>query len=118
MELAGLGVDEVGRERARVAAEERVRERAVAPEEAAEVEPDQQLGARVEQPPPQVGHAAAREQRAERQRVVEVAGDQDRLEPLAALGDDADRLDDGHLVGGEARAAARTRAARSAPAAP
>jgi hypothetical protein len=30
-----------------------------------------------------------------------VAGDQDRLEPLAALGDHADRLDDGHLLGGE-----------------
>ena len=82
MQLAGLGVDEVGRERARVAAEERVRERAVAPEEAAEVEPDEQLGARVEQAPPQVRHAAAREQRPERQRVVEVARDQGRLEAL------------------------------------
>ena len=43
VQLAGLGVDEVGRERAGVAAEERVRERAVAPEEAAEVEADEQL---------------------------------------------------------------------------
>ena len=57
VELAGLGVDEVGGERAGVAAEERVRERAVAPEEAAEVQPDEQLGARVEQPPAQVGDA-------------------------------------------------------------
>ena len=84
----------------------------------AEVQADEQLRARVEQPPPQVGHAAAREERAERERVVEVARDQDRLELVAALGDDADRLDDRHLVGGEARAAAGTRAARSAPAAP
>ena len=35
VQLAGLGIDEVRRERARVAAEERVREGAVAPEEAA-----------------------------------------------------------------------------------
>ena len=101
VQLARLGVDEVGGERARVAAEERVRERAVAPEEAAEVEPDEQLGAGVEQAPAQVGDAAAGEERAERERVVEVAGDQDRVEVRAAVGDDADGLDDGHLVGGE-----------------
>ena len=107
MQLAGLGVDEVGGERAGIAPEERVRERAVAPEEAAEVEPDEQLRARVEQAAAQVGHAAAREERPERQRVVEVARDQDRLEPFAALGDDSDRLDDGHLR--------RRRALRSSP---
>ena len=101
MQLARLGVDEVGGERARVAAEERVRERAVAPEEAAEVEADEQLRARVEQPPAQVGHAAAGEEGPERQRVVEVPRDQDRVEVAAALGDDADGLDDRHLVGGE-----------------
>ena len=81
VQLAGLGVDEVGRERARVAAEQRVRERAVAPEEAGEVEPDEQLGERVEQPVAQVGEPPRlREERAVRQRVVEVAGDQHRLE--------------------------------------
>ena len=101
MELAGLGVDEIGGERARVAAEERVRERAVAPEEAAEVEADEELGARVEQPPPQVGDAAAGEERPERERVVEVARDQDRVEVAAAIGDDADGIDHRHLVGGE-----------------
>ena len=101
VQLARLGVDEVGRERARIAAEERVRERAVAPEEAAEVEADEQLRARVEQPPAQVGDAAAGEERSERQRVVEVTRDQDRVEVGAAVGDDADRLDDGHLVGRE-----------------
>lgn len=41
-QLAGLGVDEVGREAAGAAAEEGVRERHVAPEEARQVEPDQQ----------------------------------------------------------------------------
>ena len=80
MQLARLGVDEVRGERARVAPEERVRERAVAPEEAAEVQPDEQLGARVEEPPAQVGDAAAREEGAERERVVEVARDQRALE--------------------------------------
>ena len=45
VQLAGLGVDEVRGQRAGVAAEERVRERAVAPEEAAQVEADEQLGA-------------------------------------------------------------------------
>ena len=111
MQLAGLGVDEVGGERARVAAEERVRERAVAPEEPAEVEAHEQLGARVEQPPAQVGDAAAREQRAVRQREVEVPRDQDGLELVAAVGDDADRLDDRHLVGREARSSPYSRRA-------
>ena len=65
MELTRLGIDEIGGERARVTAEERVRERAVAPEEAAEVEADEELGARVEQPSAQVGDAAASEERPE-----------------------------------------------------
>ena len=43
VQLARLGVDEVRGERAGVAPEERVRERAVAPEEAGEVQPDEQL---------------------------------------------------------------------------
>ena len=51
--------------------------------------------------PAQVGHAAAREERPERQRVVEVARDQDRVEVASAVGDDADSLHDGHLVGRE-----------------
>ena len=118
MELAGLGVDEVGGERARIAAEERVRERAVAPEEAAEVEAHEQLRAGVEQAPAQVGDAAAGEERPERERVVEVARDQDRVEVAAAVGDDADGLDDRHLLGCEARAAGGTRAGRARPAAP
>ena len=118
VQLAGLGVDEVGGERARVAPEEGVRERAVAPEEAAEMQAHEQLGARVEEPPAQVGDAAAREEGAERERVVEVARDQDASRSGAAFGDDADRVDDRHLGRREPRAGARTRGARSAPAAP
>jgi hypothetical protein len=98
MPFARLRVDEVRGERARVAAEERVRERAVAPEEAGEVQPDQQLAERVEQARAQIGDPVAcvpREERAVRKREVEMAGDEDVLEVLAARRDDADRLDDG-----------------------
>ena len=101
MHLAGLGVDEVGGERARIASKERVRERAVAPEEPAQVQTDEQLRAGIEQASSQVGHAAARKERAERKRVVEMPRDQDGLEIVAPVGDHPDRLDDGHLVGGE-----------------
>ncbi len=94
MQLAGLGVDEVGGERAGVAAEERVRERAVAPEEAADVQPREQLGERVQQMRAQVGERGAAEERAVGKRVLEVARDQDRVEVVVASGDDADRLDD------------------------
>ena len=100
--LAGLGVDEVGGERARIAAKERVRERAVAPEETAEVQADEQLRAGIEQAAAQVGHAAAREERPERERVVEMPRDQDGFEIVTPVGDHADGLDDRHLVGGEA----------------
>ena len=97
VQIAGLGVDEVGRERARVAPEERVRERAVAPEEAGEVDAHEQLGERVEQAVAQIGHARAAEEAAVRQREVEVARDQHGFGLVAvgtrALRDDADRLD-------------------------
>ena len=80
VELAGLGVDEVGGERARVAAEEDVRERGIAPEEAGEVDSDEQLGAGVEERVAQLGDVAVREERSEGQRVVEVARDQNGVE--------------------------------------
>ena len=67
VELSGLGVDEVGAERSGVAAEERVRQRAVAPEEAREVEPDEQLRAGVQQARAEVGDDLAREERPQRQ---------------------------------------------------
>ena len=49
VELTRLGVDEVGGQRAGVAPEERVRERAVTPEEAAQMQPGEQLGERVQE---------------------------------------------------------------------
>ena len=83
MQLAGLRVDEVRRQRARVAAEERVRERAVAPEEAAQVQARQQLGEPVQQVRAQVGDRRAGEERAVGERVLEVARDQHRVEVVA-----------------------------------
>ena len=47
--LAGLGVDEVRRQRSGVTPEERVRQRAVAPEEARHVQAHEELRQRVEQ---------------------------------------------------------------------
>ena len=118
VQLTGLGVDEVGGERAGVAPEERVRERAVAPEEPAQVQSGEQLDEPVQEMRAQVGDAGAGEEHAVRQRVVEVARDQDRVEVVAALGHDADRLDDGQRPGPAAGAAASTRAGRAARAAP
>ena len=60
VQLTRLRVDEVGGERARVAPEERVRERAVAPEEAAEMQAREELGERVQEMRAQVGHGVAR----------------------------------------------------------
>ena len=60
VQLAGLGVDEVGGERAGVAAEQRVRQRAVAPVEAGQVQPDEQPGQRVEQPDAQLAAGCGR----------------------------------------------------------
>ena len=80
VQLAGLGVDEVRGQRAGVAAEERVRQRAVAPEEPAQVQPREQLDECVQQMRAEVGDAAGREERAVGQRELEVARDQDRVE--------------------------------------
>ena len=49
MVLRGLGVDQVGHQRAGVPAEEQVGERAVAPEETLDVDPDEQDDGGVDQ---------------------------------------------------------------------
>ena len=102
VQLAGLGVHEVRGERAGVAAEERVRERAVAPEEAAQVQPSEELDERVQQVGAQVGDPAPGEQRAVGQRELEMPRDEDRVHVRAAAGDDADRLDDRQVLALEA----------------
>ena len=114
VELAGLGVDEVGGEGAGVAAEEGVRERHVAPEEADDVQAHEQHGERVDEPGRGVGPQALREQRAVGQRELQVAGDEHDVERLAvgvgAVGDDGDAARRTARRGAAACAASRTRA--------
>jgi hypothetical protein len=100
VQLARLRVDEVGGERAGVAAEERVRQRAVAPEEAGEVQPDEQLGERGANRGLGSGQRLAAEDQPVRKRELEVARDED-VRQVVALRDDADRLDRGDLAVGE-----------------
>src|SRR5690606_21876653 len=69
VQLASLGVDEVRGERSSVAAEQRVRQRAVAPEEPREVEADQERRERVDQPDDRLRTQRAGEHRAVGQRV-------------------------------------------------
>ena len=94
VQRAGLGVDEVGRERAGVTPEQRVGQRHVAPEEAAQVHPDEQRGERVEQAVHRVGAQRVGEQRPVRQGELQVPGDERRLERLTVgvlpVGDDRD----------------------------
>ena len=101
VELAGLGVDEVGGERAGVAAEERVRERHVAPEEADDVQPHEQHRERVDEAGRRVGPQRLREQRAVGEREPQVPGDEHGLQRLAlvvgAVRDHGDRFDAGDL---------------------
>ena len=73
------------RERAGVAAEQGVRQRAVAPEEPVEVELDEQLGQGVEHRHPQLVHGLAGEQHPVGQREREVTGDEHGVERLAVV---------------------------------
>ena len=93
-----LGVDEVGGKRARVPPEERVRERAVAPEEPGEVQAGEQVRERVEQLVAQVGHAGAgaAEEHPVGERELEVARDQHAVQAVRAAAYPADHLDHGH----------------------
>ena len=101
LDLAGLGVDHVRGQRAGVEPEQRVRQRAVAPVEADEVQPYEQLDQRVEQPVRRLVTARVGEQRAVGDGVLEELGDQDRVEVVGPVDDDADHADRRHLVLGE-----------------
>ncbi len=92
VQLAGLRVDEVRGQPACVTAEERVRERAVAPEEAREVQAYEQPRECVEEQVERSGEDRACEHEPVRQRVLEMSRQQHRLVARAALADDADRL--------------------------
>ena len=75
-DLAGLGVDEVGREAARRAPEQHVGQRHVAPVEAAEVQSHEQHDEGVDERGQVVGLQAVGEQAAVGQREGEVLGEQ------------------------------------------
>ena len=107
MELAGLGIDEVSSERARIATKERVGKGAVAPIKAAQVQANEQPDQGVHEAVSEVRHSPARKQVAVRERELEVASDQDSVELLGgggrrlppssrAIGDDADPLHGRH----------------------
>ncbi len=91
MQLARLRVDEIGAELARVATEERVRERTVAPEQSREVQAHQQLRQRVEDAFPRALDHLPRQQAPVGQRELEVARDQDGVQAVA-VDDDSDRI--------------------------
>ena len=97
MDVAGLGVDEVGGEGAGVPPEQGVGQRAVAPGEAGEVQPHDQHRERVDEPGRRVGTQRGGEQRAVGQRELQVPRDERGLERVAvvvrAAGDDADGVD-------------------------
>ena len=89
VDLARLGVDEVGRERVAVAPEERVGQRAVAPVDAGPVEVDEEPGHGIEEA---VAVAARLERHPHQEaavleRVAEELGDEDRVALVGPLGD-------------------------------
>jgi hypothetical protein len=105
VQLSGLGVDQVCGQCAGIAAKQRVRQRAVAPVEAGEVNTHEQLGERVEQPAVQVGQAPSGEQRSVGQRERQVLRDQHRRQRLTvggpAVDHGAERIHDGDTPLGE-----------------
>ena len=101
VQVAGLGVDEVGGEGAGVAPKEGVRQGAVVPDEAGEVQASDERDEGVEQTVDGVGTQVAGEHRAVRQRPRQVLGDQDGVQRRAvrrlASRHDTDRDDGGHV---------------------
>ena len=100
VDLAGLGVDEVGLDLVAVAAEEGVGQRAVAPVDAAAMEVDQERRHRVEEPVAVGlgGGRQAHQQAPVLQRVGQVGRDQDPFVALGRLGQPDRR--DGRQLGG------------------
>ena len=100
--LTGLGVDEIGNEIAGVSPEERVAERAITPEEADEMDANEQHGQRVDQLLVETLTTLGREQVEVGERIGEVSSDQHRVERFAlcveALVGHADEIDDRELL--------------------
>ena len=85
MDLRGLGIDEVRGVAARIETEQRIRQRAVAPEEAREMLVDQQVGKRVEQLVRLRHGHAPRDDVPERHRVLQEARDEQPARLVARL---------------------------------
>ena len=96
VQLAGLGVDEVGRPGSGVPAEERVGEGDVPPEEALEVQPGEQDGQRVGEAGRRPGPEVLAEEHAVGEGELQVPGHKARVEGLpvdvGAAADDGERL--------------------------
>ena len=90
--LAGLGIHEVGLKSPRVVAEQRVRQRAVPPEEPGHVQPDKEFDHGVEQPTGRLAAVRAGEQGTVSRRVLQEPGHQDRVGVRAAVDHDANHL--------------------------
>ncbi|CAH0327428.1 hypothetical protein SRABI128_06095 [Microbacterium sp. Bi128] len=105
VQFAGLGIDQVGGERAGVAAEQGVGERDVAPVEADQVQPDQQQGLGVDEAGQGVLAQHLGEERTVGHGELQVPGDQHRVQWPAlrggASGDDGHRLHAGNVQPGE-----------------
>ena len=101
VELAGLGVDEVRGERARVATEERVRQRHVAPVEADHVQAHEQQRERVDEAGRRLRPQRLRVEGAVGQRELEVPGDEHGVQQAAVdvvpVRDDGERVDAGDV---------------------
>ena len=97
MQLARLGVEEDGLKGAGVQAEQRVRQRAVAPEEAGQVEADEEFDQSIQQPVGRAEPVGVGVQRAVGRRILEEASAQHGVELDAVVGvpvdDDAQRFD-------------------------
>jgi hypothetical protein len=101
--LAGLDVDDVRRQLAGVAPEQRVRQRAVAPVEAGQMETYQEPDQGVEQAFAQVGdgQAAPGQERTVGERVVEVPRDEHAVVAVGFPGEHRDHLGGGQAVLGQ-----------------
>src|SRR5436305_4514551 len=102
VQLARLGIDEIRGERAGIAAEERVRERAVSPEEAGEMQADEQLRECSRDRRLRCRQHAATEDQAVRKRELEKPRHEHGGQLVAVLRapavNDADRLDRRRLL--------------------
>ena len=101
MELGRFGVDQIGGQLARVVAKQRVRQGAVAPVEARQVQTGEELDERVQEPLPGVQAPGLAEQRPICGRILQVPGDQGGVDLWRPIHDDPLHDDAGYAEVGE-----------------